>query len=216
MALPEDSEPARRHTVIIADDHAMYRDGVAMALEHDGRFEVVASVADGQAAIEQFERLRPDVVILDLEMPKVSGLDALRRIKVLDGATKVVILTTYGLEGEIQRCLAAGANGYVLKDVDASEFIKLLLGVIAGKRRLSAEVATTLVEQHRQAALTPTEQSVLEAIKDGLSNRQIAARLGVTEGTVRIHTSHLFDKLGASRRTEAVAIAVKRGLVRRD
>jgi two-component system, NarL family, response regulator len=200
--------------VIVADDHALFRDGVVHALRLANDMEVVAEVADGAAAVEAYFTHQPDAVLLDLQMPRMSGVEAVRRIRSTDANARIIVLTTYDIDDDIEQCLRAGAKAYLLKDVNPDELISCVRDVCAGRTRLSPEVAAKLADRYTQVALTPREFNVLRQMALGHSNRAIGEELSIAEATVKVHVTRLLEKLNASSRTEAVAIATRRGLIR--
>jgi two-component system, NarL family, response regulator len=200
--------------ILIADDHAIFRHGVATLIEREGDLKIVGEAGDGEEAVACYRRLRPDVTLLDLVMPRLDGFEALLRIRYMDPAAKVIILTTYDTEEDINRILRAGAKAYLLKDVSASELVRCIRDVAAGKMRLAQGVASKLADRFTQVQLTVREVAVLRLVAEGLNNRAIGQRLEISEGTVKVHVAHLFDKMGARSRTDLVAIAVRKGLVR--
>jgi DNA-binding NarL/FixJ family response regulator len=203
-----------RATVLVVDDHALVRTGVANIISHEPDLQVVAEAANGVEAIAAFERCHPDVTLLDLRMPVMEGVEAVRQIRMRDPNAKVIILTTYDTDEDITRALKAGAKAYVLKDISASGLIDCIHHVLAGKTYLAPTAAAKLAEGVARVQLTPRELSTLRLMADGRSNKEIANELGISERTVKTHLGHLFDKLGVTSRTEAVKVAARRGLVR--
>ena len=203
--------PAR---VLVVDDHALLRTGVANIINQESDLRVVAEASNGLEAVAAFERYRPDVTLLDLRMPVMEGVEAVRQIRERDPNAKVIVLTTYDTDEDISRALKAGAKAYVLKDISADGLIGCIHDVLAGKTYLAPAAAAKLAEGVTRVQLTPRELSTLRLIADGRSNREIASELRISERTVKTHLGHLFDKLGVTSRTEAVKIAMRRGLVR--
>jgi two-component system NarL family response regulator len=203
--------PAR---VLVVDDHALLRTGVANIINQESDLRVVAEASNGLEAVAAFERHRPDVTLLDLRMPVMEGVEAVRQIRERDPNAKVIVLTTYDTDEDISRALKAGAKAYVLKDISADGLIGCIHDVLAGKTYLAPAAAAKLAEGVTRVQLTPRELSTLQLIADGRSNKEIASELGISERTVKTHLGHLFDKLGVTSRTEAVKIATRRGLVR--
>ncbi|MBV8684904.1 MAG: response regulator transcription factor [Caulobacteraceae bacterium] len=200
--------------IAVADDHALFRRGVVSVLERENGLEVVAEASDGEEAVACYRKHRPDVMLLDLLMPRLDGFEAMLRIRHMDPAAKVVMLTTYDTDEDINRVLGAGAKAYLLKDATGTDLVRCIRDVHAGKTRVAPEIAAKLAERFTQAQLTVRELSVLRLVAEGLNNRAIGERLRISEGTVKVHVAHLFDKLGATSRTDVVATAVRRGLVR--
>ena len=203
-----------RASVLVVDDHVLVRTGVASIISHEPDLQVVAEAADGQQAVEAFERFRPDVTLLDLRMPVMEGVEAVRQIRMRDPSAKVIVLTTYDTDEDIARALKAGAKAYILKDIAASALIACIRDVLAGKTYLAPAAAAKLAERVTQVQLTPRELAALRSLADGRTNKEIAAALGISERTVKTHLAHLFEKLGVTSRTEAVKVASRRGLVR--
>jgi DNA-binding NarL/FixJ family response regulator len=203
-----------RASVLVVDDHALLRTGVANIINQEPDLHVIAEASNGQEAIDAFERYRPDVTLLDLRMPVMEGVEAVRQIRERDPNAKVIVLTTYDTDEDISRALKAGAKAYVLKDISADGLIGCIHDVLAGKTYLAPAAAAKLAEGVTRVQLTPRELSTLQLIADGRSNKEIASELGISERTVKTHLGHLFDKLGVTSRTEAVKIATRRGLVR--
>ena len=200
--------------IVIADDHAIFRHGVASLIEREDDLQVVGEAGDGDEAVSCYRDLRPDVILLDLVMPRLDGFEALLRIRHLDPEAKVIVLTTYDTDEDINRILRAGAKAYLLKDVPPGDLVRCIRDVNAGKMRLAQGVASKLADRFTQVQLTVREVAVLRLVAEGLNNRAIGDRLRISEGTVKVHVAHLFDKMGARSRTDLVAIAVRKGLVR--
>jgi DNA-binding NarL/FixJ family response regulator len=203
-----------RASVLVVDDHALLRTGVANIINQESDLHVVAEASNGLEAVEAFVRHRPDVTLLDLRMPVMEGVEAVRQICERDPHAKVIVLTTYDTDDDISRALKAGAKAYVLKDISADGLIECIHDVLAGKTYLAPAAAAKLAEGVTRVQLTPRELGTLRLMADGKSNKEIASELGISERTVKTHLGHLFEKLGVTSRTEAVKIATRRGLVR--
>ena len=203
-------------TVLVVDDHALLRTGVANIINQERDLRVVAEAADGAAAVEAFRLHRPDVTLMDLRMPVMEGVEAIRQIRALDPHARVVVLTTYDADEDIAKALEAGAKAYVLKDIAAAALVASIHDVLAGKTYLAPAAAAKLAERVTQVQLTPRELATLRQMADGRSNKEIATALSISERTVKTHLGHLFEKLGVTSRTEAVRVATRRGLVRLD
>jgi DNA-binding NarL/FixJ family response regulator len=208
--------PPVRSSVLVVDDHALLRTGVANIINQEDDLFVVAEAANGVEAIAAFERHHPDVTLLDLRMPVMEGVEAVRQIRARDAAAKLIILTTYDTDEDITLALRAGAKAYVLKDIAADALVTCIHDVLAGKTYLAPAAAAKLAEGVMRVQLTPRELTTLRLMADGQSNKDIGVSLGISERTVKTHLSHLFEKLGVTSRTEAVRIATRRGLVRLD
>jgi len=216
--LPSDvvASPVTKATVMLVDDHALLRTGVANIINQEPDLSVVAQASNGVEAIAAFERYRPDVTLLDLRMPVMEGVEAVRHIRARDPQARVIVLTTYDTDDEIARALKAGAKAYVLKDISANDLIGCIRDVLAGKTYLAPSAAAKLAEGVTRVQLTPREMSTLRLMADGKSNKEIGGELSISERTVKTHLGHLFEKLGVTSRTEAIKVATKRGLVRLD
>jgi two-component system NarL family response regulator len=201
-------------SVLVVDDHALLRTGVANIINHESDLHVIAEASNGLEAVEAFERHHPDVTLLDLRMPVMEGVEAVRQIRARDPHAKVIVLTTYDTDDDISRALKAGAKAYVLKDISADGLIACIHDVLAGKTYLAPSAAAKLAEGVTRIQLTPRELATLRLMADGKSNKEIAGALGISERTVKTHLGHLFEKLAVTSRTEAVKIATRRGLVR--
>jgi DNA-binding NarL/FixJ family response regulator len=199
--------------ILSVDDHPLLREGIAMLIENQPDMVLVAQAATGREAIQQFREHRPDVTLMDLRLPDISGIDALIAIRTESPDACVVMLTTFEGDVEIQRALEAGARGYLLKTTPAKELVDAIRQAHAGKKRIPAEVAVHLAEHMGDDALTPREVEVLKHLAGGNRNKDIGERLFISEETVKVHLKHIMEKLGASDRTQAVAIAVRRGII---
>ena len=212
------SQPAAplvaRATVLVVDDHVLVRTGVANIISHEPDLQVIAEAANGVEAVAAFEKHRPDVTLLDLRMPVMEGVEAVRQIRVRDPQAKVIVLTTYDTDEDITRAMKAGAKAFILKDISAGALIACIHDVLEGKTYLAPTAAAKLAEGVARVQLTPRELSTLRLMADGRSNKEIANALGISERTVKTHLGHLFEKLGVTSRTEAVKVAARRGLVR--
>jgi two-component system NarL family response regulator len=203
-------------SVLLVDDHALLRTGVANIINQESDLRVVAEANNGAEGVTAFEAFRPDVTLIDLRMPVMEGVEAVRRIRGIDPLAKVIVLTTYDADEDIARALHAGAKAYVLKDISADALVACIHDVLAGKTYLAPAAAAKLAERVTQIQLTPRELSALRLMADGKANKEIAVDLGISERTVKTHLGHLFEKLGVTSRTEAVKVATRRGLVRLD
>ncbi len=204
------------HGVLVVDDHALVRTGVVNIIAHESDLRVVAEAANGAEAVDAYARHRPDVTLLDLRMPVMEGVEAVRQIRALDPNAKVIVLTTYDTDEDITRALKAGAKAYVLKDITADGLIACIHDVLDGKTYLAPAAAAKLAEGVARVQVTPRELSALQLMADGKSNKEIATALGISERTVKTHLGHLFEKLGVTSRTEAIRVATRRGLVRME
>ena len=208
--------PASTARVLVVDDHSLLRTGVANIINLEPALEVVAEAANGLDAIEAYRTFQPDVVLMDLRMPEMEGVEAVRRIREIDPHARVIVLTTYDADEDIARALQAGAKAYILKDIAADALVACIRDVLAGKTYLAPSAAAKLAERVTQVQLTPRELAALRLLANGHSNKEIATALGISERTVKTHLGHLFEKLGVTSRTEAVRVATRRGLVRFD
>jgi DNA-binding NarL/FixJ family response regulator len=199
--------------VLSVDDHPLLREGIAAIINSQQDMFMVAQASTGREAIQLFRQHRPDVTLMDLRMPDISGIDALSAIRGEFPEARIVMLTTFEGDVEIQRSLAAGARGYVLKSMPPKDLVEVIRQVHAGRKRIPQEIAAQLAEHFADERLTGREVDVLQHVAGGNRNRDIAERLMISEETVKVHVKHIMEKLGASDRTAAVAIAVRRGII---
>jgi DNA-binding NarL/FixJ family response regulator len=202
--------------ILIVDDHPVVRDGLKGMLDGLPEFEVVGEAADGSQAVELARQLSPQVVLMDLRMPVMDGVEAITRICASHLKTCVLVLTTYDTDADILRAIEAGATGYILKDAPREELYRAIRSTAAGQSYLSPSVATRLMGKLRapaEAALSQREADVLTWVAKGASNKEIAHHLHISEATVKSHLLHIFSKLGVNDRTQAVTLAVQKGII---
>ena len=204
------SNPIR---VLSVDDHPLLREGIAALVNSQPDMSLVAQAANGAEAIQIFRQQQPDVTLLDLRLPDMSGIDILIAIRSEFPEARVIMLTTFEGDVEIQRALQAGARGYLLKNMPPSELLDVIRQVHDGKKRIPPEIASQLFEHMSDEVLTEREIEVLREVADGNRNREIAERLFISEETVKVHIKHIMEKLGAADRTQAVAIGLRRGII---
>jgi len=195
------------------DDHPLVREGVASIINSQGDMSLVGTASDGRKGIEAFRALRPDVVLMDLRLPDLSGLDVMIAIRSEFPDARVIVLTTFEGDVDVQRALKAGARGYLLKSMPPQQMLDMIRQVHAGKKCVPAEIASALVEHLGDEALSQREVEVLQQVATGHRNRDIAAKLFIAEETVKVHMKHIMDKLGANDRTQSVTIAARRGII---
>jgi DNA-binding NarL/FixJ family response regulator len=199
--------------VLSVDDHPLLREGLTAIINNQPDMLMVADATDGREALVKFREHRPDVTLMDLRLPDGSGIDAMIAIRTEFADARIIMLTTFEGDVEIQRAMEAGARGYILKSMPPGELVEVIRQVHAGRKRVPADVASHLAEHLSDEALTVREIDVLRHIAGGNRNRDIAERLYISEETVKVHVKHIMEKLGASDRTQAVAIAVRRGII---
>jgi two-component system NarL family response regulator len=201
--------------ILIAEDHAVVRDGLASVLNFEADMTVIAHAKNGREAIERFRELKPDVVLMDLAMPEVDGVSAIGVIRDEFPNARILVLTTYDGDESVFRALENGAKGYLLKDCSTADLLAAIRKVYAGGTHVSERAAARLAERAISgAALSPREVEVLQCIAAGKSNKEIAALLFVSEGTVKTHVLNIHQKLGVDDRTGAVVVAIRRGILR--
>ena len=199
--------------ILSVDDHPLMHEGIAALINNQPDMTLVAEASDGKSALRTFREHQPDVTLMDLRLPDMSGIESMASILREFPAARVIILTMFEGDVEVQRALKAGARGYMLKTMPPKELVKIIRRVHAGKKYIPPEVAANLAEHFSTDNLTPRETEVLAQIAEGNRNRDIAERLFISEETVKVHIKHIMDKLGASDRTQAVAIAIRRGII---
>jgi DNA-binding NarL/FixJ family response regulator len=200
--------------VLCVDDHRLMREGVARIVGVQPDMEVVAEASNGEHAVAQFLASRPDVTVMDLQLPVTSGLEAMRRIRQLDGSARIIVLTMYHGDEDIHRAFEAGAMGYVLKDTISDDLIHVIREVHAGRRVVTPEIQQALDERARRPTLSLRERQVLELVAEGMRNKEIAAALGISADTTGMHVKNIYTKLDVHDRTAAVAKAIRRGIIR--
>lgn len=199
--------------ILSVDDHPLLREGLAAIINSQPDMVMVAQASSAQEALLQFRKHKPDVTLMDLRLPDRSGIEALIDIRAEFPEARIIMLTTFEGDVEIHRALEAGARGYVLKSMPPKELVEVIVQVHAGKKRIPTQIAAQLAEHLSDEALTGREIEVLSLIAGGNRNRDIAEKLFIAEETVKVHIKHIMDKLGASDRTQAVAIGVRRGII---
>ena len=214
-APPEDSARPRIR-VMTVDDHPIYRDGLASLIGLYDDLELVAEAGDGAVAVELFRAHRPDVTLMDLSMPGVSGAEAIDAITMEFPGARIIALTTYEGDADIRRALDAGARGYLIKSVVRTELADVIRAVHCGHQAIPAAVAHRLAQSTRHVELTDREVEVLRLLAKGLRNKDVARAIGRTEATVKAHVLHILQKLEVADRTEAVTVALQRGIIHLD
>jgi DNA-binding NarL/FixJ family response regulator len=207
--------------IVVVDDQTLFRTGLARLLAEDPRIEVVGQAEDGSVAVDLVARVRPDVVLMDLKMPKLDGIEATKRMLARDADTKVLILTSFDADTSIIQALKAGAAGYVLKDSQAESIVSSILSVMSGERVMASAVAKRVLDMLTGSTtpkefydgMTAREVEILKLLASGMANKQIAYKLGISEKTVRNHVSNMYEKLQIFDRAQAVLYAVRKGLV---
>ena len=199
--------------ILSVEDHPVFRQGLATVIETELDMVLVGQAANGVEAIAEFRRHRPDITLMDLRLPGANGTDILIAIRGEFPDARIIMLSSSDSDGEIQRALRSGASGYVLKSMPQDKLLAVIRSVHAGKRNVPAEVAALLAEHLGEEDLSPRELQVLQLIRDGCKNKQIADQLSISENTVNFHIKNIVDKLGANDRTHAVTIALRRGLL---
>jgi DNA-binding NarL/FixJ family response regulator len=202
--------------VLTADDYAVVRTGIAAMIANEPDITVVAEAADGAEAVEQYAAHSPDVVLMDLRMPKLGGVGAIRAIRAADHDARIVVLTTFDGDADIHRAFTAGAIAYLIKDMLVADLVETLRAAATGKRLMAFAVASRLAEFTPRVDLTSREVEVLRLVAKGFRNKEIARVLGRTAGTVKVHVKNILEKLDAEDRTKAVTLALQRGIIHLD
>jgi DNA-binding NarL/FixJ family response regulator len=204
---------AAKIRVFTVDDHPLLHEGLATVIRNEPDMTLAAQASSGREAVQLYRDFTPDVTLMDLRLPDMSGIDAMIAIRSEFPEARVIILTTFAGDVEIQRALQAGARAYMLKSMPPREIMEVIRQVHSGKRKIPAEIAAHLAEHYSDEALTQREVEVLQQVAGGNRNRDIAGKLFITEETVKVHVKHIMEKLGAADRTQAVAIGVRRGII---
>ena len=199
--------------VLAVDDHPLVREGIAALIGCEEDMELIGEASNGREALELFRKHQPDITLMDLQMPEMNGIDATGAIRGEFPEARIIILTTHPGDVQVSRALKAGARGYILKGMLRKELLETIRAVHAGQKRLSSEAAAEFAEHATDCGLTPREIDVLRLVAAGNANKEIGARLSLTEVTVKSHVKNILAKLGASDRTHAVTIALKRGII---
>ena len=199
--------------VFSVDDHPLLREGISALVNNQPDMVLVAEASNGAEAIQLFKQHLPDVTLMDLRLPDMSGIDILIAIRTEFPEARIIMLTTFEGDVEIHRALQAGARGYLLKNMPPSELLDVIRQVHAGKKRIPPEIASQLAEHMSDQSLTDREVEVLRQVADGNRNRDIARNLFISEETVKVHIKHIMEKLGAADRTQAVSIGIRRGII---
>lgn len=199
--------------ILSVDDHPLLSEGIATIINSQDDMTLISQASSGAEAIQRYREHRPDVTLMDLRLPDLSGIDAMIAIRTEFPEARVVMLTTFEGDVEMHRALQAGARGYLLKNMPPSEILDVIRKVHSGKTRVPPQVAAQLVEHMSDESLTSREVEVLRKVADGNRNRDIAELLFISEETVKVHVKHIMEKLGAKDRTQAIAIAVRRGII---
>lgn len=209
----EGMNTSRKIEILTVDDHPVLREGIAAIVAAEPDMKVVAEAGNGREAIEQFRLHRPDITLMDLQMPVMSGTDAIAAIRVDFPNARIIVLSTYSGDAQAVRALKAGASGYLLKSMVRKELAETIRSVHAGKKRIPPEVAIKMAEHHSDDALTEREIQILRQVAAGNANKMIADNFSISEQTVKAHMRSILSKLGANDRTHAVTIALQRGII---
>jgi DNA-binding NarL/FixJ family response regulator len=204
---------AQRIKVLCVDDHRIVRDGIALIIGRQPDMEVVGAASSGEASVEMFQRLRPDVTLMDLQLGSMSGVEAIREIRRFDPNGRIIVLTMYQGDEDIYRALAAGATTYLLKDMLSDDLVRVVREVHAGGQPVRPEVAARLAVRASGPTLTPREVQVMELVAQGMRNKEVGAALGISEETAHVHVRNILTKLKVNDRSAAVTVALRRGII---
>jgi RNA polymerase sigma factor (sigma-70 family) len=204
--------PPKKMRILLVDDHMVLRMGLMTAASDEPDMEVVADVDNGLQAIEAFRQHRPDIVVLDLRMPGLSGIETITKLREEFGAVRIIVFSNFAKGEEVYQSLKAGASGFVVKEMSVDRLLDAIRRVHRGEQYIPAEVATRMGER-LLAQLSPRELEVLRLVGKGLSNKEIAAQLNVVEGTIKIHVTNVLSKLRVADRTQAIVVAIQRGII---
>jgi DNA-binding NarL/FixJ family response regulator len=199
--------------VLTVDDHPLLRDGIAALIGSEEDMELIGEASNGREGLDLFRKFRPDVTLMDLQMPEMNGIDAIGAIRGEFPEARIIVLTTHPGDVQVSRALRAGARAYLMKGELRKQLLETIRAVHAGQKRLSSEVAAEIAEHGTDSSLTPREIDVLRLVAAGNANKEVGARLSLTEVTIKSHMKNILAKLGANDRTHAVTIALKRGII---
>ena len=211
-----DKAGARPITVLCVDDHRIVREGLRMIIDSEPDMTVIDSAADGRQAVARYRQHTPDITLMDLQLPEMGGVEAIRAIRQLDGHARIIVLTMYKGDEDIHRAMDAGASTYLLKDTLADDLPRIVREVHAGRRMLPPDVLARLEERAASPTLTPREIEVMRLVASGRRDKEIAVALSISSQTARVHMKNIFAKLGVSDRTEAMSVAIRRGIIHID
>jgi len=211
-----DTAGGRPITVLCVDDHRIVREGLRMIIDSEPDMTVIDSAADGREAVARYRQHTPDITLMDLQLPEMGGVEAIRAIRHLDGHARIIVLTMYKGDEDIHRAMDAGASTYLLKDTLADDLPRIVREVHAGRRMLPPDVLARLEERAASPTLTPREIEVMRLVASGRRDKEIAVALSISSQTARVHMKNIFAKLGVSDRTEAMSVAIRRGIIHID
>jgi DNA-binding NarL/FixJ family response regulator len=211
---PGTSSPRIR--VLCVDDHRIVREGLRMIIDSEPDMVVIGSAANGHEAVTRYEEHTPDITLMDLQLPEMGGVDAIRAIRQIDAGARIIVLTMYKGDEDIHRALAAGASTYLLKDTLADDLPRIVREVHGGRQTLPPDVQARLEERAASPTLTPREVEVMRLVAAGRRDKEIAVALAISSQTARVHMKNIFAKLGVSDRTEAMSVAIRRGIIHID
>lgn len=212
-AMSDSATPSKRIRILTVDDHPMLREGIAAAIAQQADMILVGEAVNGREGIDAFRSTHPDVTLMDLQMPEMNGVEAITAIRAEFPAARIIVLTTYKGDVLALRALQAGASGYLLKSALRKEMMEAIRAVHAGRRSIPPEIAQQIAEHLSADSLSPRELEVLRCVAHGAANKEVAARLNLSEETVKVHMKHILEKLNVSDRTGAVTIALSRGII---